>query len=54
MWKKQYSFIHKPIRKDDIPLYLSKLTINNYEMKSIYHVPEGFIRPTRNIGRAQK
>ena len=54
MWKKHNIHSFKPIKKDDIPLYLSKFIINNYEMKRIYHVPEGFIRPTRNIGRAQK
>ena len=52
--KTEYSFIHKPIKKDDIPLCLWKLIINNYEMRRIYHVPEGFIRPTLNTGRAQK
>ena len=33
MWKKtKYSFFHKPSKKDDIPLRLLKLIINNYEI----------------------
>ena len=33
MWKKnKYSFFHKPSKKDDIPLVLPKLNINNSEI----------------------
>ena len=31
--KTKYSFFHKPSKKDDIPLCLPKLIINNYEIK---------------------
>ena len=31
--KTKYSFFHKRSKKDDIPLLLPKLTINNYEIK---------------------
>ena len=31
--KTKYSFFHKPSKKDDIPLRLPKLIINNYEIK---------------------
>ena len=48
--KAEYSFIHEPVKKDNIPLCLSKLIINNYEVRRIYHVPEGSIRATLNIG----
>ena len=33
--KTKYSFIHEPIKKDSIPLCLSKLIFNNYEMRRI-------------------
>ena len=34
MWKKtKYSFFHRPSKKDDIPLCLPKLIINNYEIQ---------------------
>ena len=33
MWKKnKYSFFHKPSKKDDIPLALPKLNINDKEI----------------------
>ena len=50
MWKKQNIHSHEPVKKDNIPLCLSKLIINNYEVRRIYHVPEGFTRATLNIG----
>ena len=31
--KTHYSFFHKPSKKDDIPLHLPKLIINNYEIQ---------------------
>ena len=31
--KTKYSFFHKPSKKDDIPLHLSKLIFNNYEIQ---------------------
>ena len=31
--KTKYSFFHKPSKKDDIPLRLPKLIINNYEIQ---------------------
>ena len=31
--KTKYSFFHKPSKKDDIPLHLPKLIINNYEIQ---------------------
>ena len=33
MKKTKYSFFHKPSQKEDIPLLLPKLIINNYEIK---------------------
>ena len=33
MEKTKYSFFHKPSKKDDIPLRLPKLIINNYEIQ---------------------
>ena len=33
MEKTKYSFFHKPSEKDDIPLCLPKLVINNYEIQ---------------------
>ena len=51
MGKKQN--IHEPIKKDNIPLCLSKLIFNNYEMRRIYQVPWRFIRPILNF-RAQR
>ena len=32
--KTKYSFFHKPSKKDVIPIRLSKLIINNYEIQS--------------------
>ena len=31
--KTEYSFFQKPSKKDDIPLHLPKLIINNYEIQ---------------------
>ena len=31
--KTKYSFFHKPSKKDDIPLHVTKLIINNYEIQ---------------------
>ena len=33
MRKKKYSYFHKPSKKDDIPLMLTKLTISNHVIK---------------------
>ena len=54
--KTKYSFFHKPSKKDDIPLRLPKLIINNYEIpkKRIYQVPWGFIRPKLNMEGTHK
>ena len=51
--KTKYSFIHEPIKKDNIPYCLSKLILNNYKMTRIYQVPWRFISPILNF-RAQQ
>ena len=37
--KTKYSFFHKRSKKDDIPLLLPKLKINNYEIKRTESIP---------------
>ena len=51
--KTKYSFFHKPSKKDDVPLCLPKLIINNYKIQS-EEVLWGFIRPTLNVERTYK
>ena len=42
--EKKYSFFHKPSQKDDIPLRLKRLIINNYEIQNLSSF-WGFVKP---------
>ena len=53
--KTKYSFFHKPSKKDDIALCLTKLIIKTMKYKEKnYEVPWGFIGPTFNVERTHK
>ena len=54
--KTKYAFFQKPSKKDDVPLPLPKLIINNYKIpkRRMYQVPWGFIKATLNMERTYK
>ena len=52
MEKTKYSFFHKPSKKDDVPLRLPKLKINNYEIQREESIK--FFGPALNMKRTHK